>query len=102
MQSGKRAVCAGPGNPPAVVDGDGSNPRKAGRDIVTGAGFDNNVICVDEKQCFVTAPAGDKLLEAMRAAGAYIASQTEMRRLEKHIFSEIRGPRTHGTINSNT
>jgi len=98
MQSGKRAVCAGPGNPPAVVD-ETADLGKAGRDIVTGAGFDNNVICVDEKQCFVTAPAGDKLLEAMRAAGAYIASQTEMRRLEKHIFSEIRGPRTHGTIN---
>jgi len=98
MQSGKRAVCAGPGNPPAVVD-ETADLGKAGRDIVTGAGFDNNVICVDEKQCFVTAPAGDKLLEAMRAAGAYITSQTEMRRLEKHIFSEIRGPRTHGTIN---
>ena len=98
MQSGKRAVCAGPGNPPAVVD-ETADLAKAGRDLVTGAGFDNNVICVDEKQCFVTAPAADQLLQAMRAGGAYIAAQAEMRRLEKHIFTEIRGPRTHGVIN---
>ena len=98
MQSGKRAVCAGPGNPPSVVD-ETADLQKAGRDLGHGAGFDNNVICVDEKQAFVVAAAADKLLEAMRAGGAYIASQTEMRRLEKHIFSEIRGPRTHGVIN---
>lgn len=98
MQSGKRAVCAGPGNPPAVVD-ETADLQKAGRDLVHGAGFDNNIICVDEKQFFVVAAVADKLLEAMRASGAYIASQTEMRRLEKHVFSEIRGPRTHGVIN---
>ncbi len=98
MNSGKRAVCAGPGNPPVVVD-DTADLERAGRDIVHGAGFDNNVICVDEKQVFVTATAADKLLDSMRAAGAYVASSDEVRRLEKHIFQEIRGPRTHGVIN---
>ena len=46
----------------------------------------------------------DELIAAMQANGAYIAGQAEMRRLEREIFTENRGPRTHGVINlySNT
>jgi len=98
MQSGKRAVCAGPGNPPVVVDETADIPR-AGRDIVTGAGFDNNIVCVDEKQVFVVASVADDLIAAMREAGAHLVDQAELRRLEREIFQEIRGPRTHGVIN---
>ncbi|MEZ4387232.1 MAG: aldehyde dehydrogenase family protein [Candidatus Krumholzibacteriia bacterium] len=98
MQSGKRAVCAGPGNPPVVVD-DTADLDRAGRDIVAGAGFDNNVICVDEKEVFVTADAGPRLFESLRAHGAYVLGAAELRRLEPVIFAEVRGPRTHGVIN---
>ncbi|HOX26154.1 MAG TPA: aldehyde dehydrogenase EutE [Candidatus Krumholzibacteria bacterium] len=98
MTSGKRAVCAGPGNPPVVVD-ETADLAKAGRDVLLGASFDNNVICVDEKEVFVTAAAADRFLESLRAAGAYIAGPTELRRLETHIFKETRGPRAHAVIN---
>jgi acyl-CoA reductase-like NAD-dependent aldehyde dehydrogenase len=98
MKSGKRAVCAGPGNPPVVVD-ETADIEKAGRDIVTGAGFDNNIICVDEKEVFVVASVADRLIKAMRDAGAYLVDQAELRKLEKEIFQEIRGPRTHGVMN---
>ena len=98
MNSGKRAVCAGPGNPPVVVD-ETADLEKAGRDIVHGAGFDNNIICVDEKQVFVTAAAADRLLEAMRAAGAYLASPAEVGRIQRHVFEELPPPRRHGRIN---
>jgi len=98
MKSGKRAVCAGPGNPPVVVD-ETADIAKAGKDIVFGAGFDNNIICVDEKQVFVVAAVADDLIAAMRASGAYVAGQAELRRLEKEIFAENRGPRTHSVIN---
>ena len=54
MKSGKRAICAGPGNPPIVVD-ETCDIEQAGRDIVLGASFDNNVICTDEKEAFVVA-----------------------------------------------
>src|SRR6266540_4008841 len=43
LKTDKRAVTAGPGNPPAVVDQTAEIDR-AGRDIVRGASFDNNVI----------------------------------------------------------
>jgi aldehyde dehydrogenase len=98
MKSGKRSVCAGPGNPPVVVDAT-ADIAKAGRDIVFGAGFDNNIICVDEKEVFVVASVADELIAAMRANGAHLVDQAEMARLEKEIFAENRGPRAHGVIN---
>ncbi len=49
MQSGKKVVAAGPGNPPVVVDETADIPR-AGRDIVAGAGLDNNIVCIAEKE----------------------------------------------------
>jgi acyl-CoA reductase-like NAD-dependent aldehyde dehydrogenase len=98
MQSGKRAICAGPGNPPVVVD-ETADIARAGRDIVFGAGFDNNVICVDEKEVFVVASVADALVRAMRDAGAYLVDQAQLRRLEREIFQELPAPRTHGTMN---
>lgn len=95
MTSGKRAICAGPGNPPVVVDAT-ADLEKAGRDIVNGASFDNNIICVDEKEVFVVDAAADGLLRAMRDAGAHIASGTDVRRLEATVFAETRGPRKPG------
>jgi len=98
MKSGKRAISAGPGNPPVVVD-ETADIDKAARDIVHGAGFDNNIICVDEKEVFVVESVADELIQAMRKAGAYLVDQAEMHRLEKEIFQENRGPRAHGVIN---
>ncbi|MEN8008318.1 MAG: aldehyde dehydrogenase family protein [Candidatus Krumholzibacteriota bacterium] len=98
MKSGKRSVSAGPGNPPVVVD-ETADIAKAARDIVYGAGFDNNIICVDEKEVFVVAGVADELIAAMKANGAYVADQGEMARLEQEIFTENRGPRAHGVIN---
>jgi acyl-CoA reductase-like NAD-dependent aldehyde dehydrogenase len=91
MASGKRAICAGPGNPPVVVDAT-ADLESAGRHIVRGASLDNNIICVDEKEVFVVAEAAEKLLASMREAGAYILDAAEMRRLEREIFSSTAGP----------
>ena len=49
MTSGKRAICAGPGNPPVVVDAT-ADLDYAARNIIAGASFDNNIVCVDEKE----------------------------------------------------
>jgi acyl-CoA reductase-like NAD-dependent aldehyde dehydrogenase len=60
MTCGKRAIAAGPGNPPVVVDETAHLPRAA-EGIVKGASFDNNVICTDEKEVIVVADVADKL-----------------------------------------
>ncbi|PIX34187.1 MAG: aldehyde dehydrogenase EutE, partial [Bacteroidetes bacterium CG_4_8_14_3_um_filter_31_14] len=52
MNSGKKVIAAGPGNPPVVVD-ETAIITKAAKDIVDGASFDNNVICICEKEVIV-------------------------------------------------
>ena len=97
MQSGKRAICAGPGNPPVVVD-ETADIALAGRQIVRGASFDNNVICTDEKEAFVVGSVADDLLRAMGQNGAVILNRTQTEQIEKVIFQETRGPREPGVV----
>ncbi|MDP3178774.1 MAG: aldehyde dehydrogenase EutE, partial [Spirochaetaceae bacterium] len=70
MSSGKKAICAGPGNPPCVVD-ETADIAKAGRDIVAGASFDNNVVCVCEKEVLAVEAIADRLKAEMRGCGAF-------------------------------
>jgi aldehyde dehydrogenase len=98
MNSGKRAICAGPGNPPAIVD-ETADIEKAGRDIVFGHSFDNNVICTDEKEVIAVDSIADALKGAMVKAGAYELPARELSRLENVIFEKGAGPRGHAVVN---
>ncbi len=69
LRSGKKAIAAGPGNPPVVVD-ETADIRKAARSIIDGASFDNNVLCIGEKQCFVVDAVADELKREMVAYSA--------------------------------
>jgi len=60
MQSGKKVIAAGPGNPPVVVDSTADITR-AGKLIVDGASFDNNIVCVCEKEIFAVEKIADQL-----------------------------------------
>lgn len=97
MRSGKRAICAGPGNPPVVVDETADIPSAA-RDIVRGASFDNNIICVDEKEVFVVESVADALLLEMKRQGAYILDASQAQAIERVIFEKTNGPRAPGTV----
>ena len=98
MASGKRAICAGPGNPPAIVD-ETAHLEKAGRDIVAGASTDNNIICVDEKEVLVVAGVADGLIKSMQAAGAVLVDRSRLTALENLVFAKHPGPRGHGSMN---
>jgi acyl-CoA reductase-like NAD-dependent aldehyde dehydrogenase len=98
MASGTRAICAGPGNPPVVVD-ESAHIGKAGRDIVLGASTDNNIICTDEKEVLVVASVADALVRAMIAAGAVLLDQGQLSALERLIFSSTEGPRRPAHVN---
>jgi len=97
MSSGKRAICAGPGNPPVVVD-ETADIDKAARDIVFGASFDNNIICADEKECLVVASVADKLIKALTYNGAYLVTKEQLPALEKVVFTKTHGPRQEADI----
>ena len=98
LRTPKKAITAGPGNPPAVVD-QTADIEQAGRDIVRGASFDNNIICVDEKTTIVVGTVADALVRAMQKAGGYRLKEHELRRLERVIFNEMGAPNKAGAIN---
>lgn len=87
MNSGKKVVAAGPGNPPVVVD-DTADIVRAAKGIINGASFDNNVICCDEKEVFAVASIFDSLRHELKQHGAYELSETQMSRLTKQIFPD--------------
>ena len=89
MNSGKKAICAGPGNPPVVVD-ETADIHQAGRGIVAGASFDNNVICTDEKEVFVVEKVADQLIDVMTHSGAVLLRNHQITRLEKLILTPDR------------
>ncbi|ACB74580.1 aldehyde dehydrogenase [Opitutus terrae] len=86
MKSGKRAICAGPGNPPVLVD-DTVNFDKAARDIIQGAAYDNNLLCVGEKEVFVLDKVADKLISAFARNGARQLNSSQLERLTAAAFT---------------
>lgn len=80
MKSGKKVIAAGPGNPPVVVD-ETADIENAAKSIVDGASFDNNVLCIAEKEIFVVDIAAEQLKNAMTHYGAYELNRTQIERL---------------------
>ena len=60
---------AGPGNPPVVID-ETADLDNAARSIIQGAAYDNNLLCIAEKEVFVVDSVFDDMMAAMRRAGA--------------------------------
>ncbi len=70
LSTGKRAIGAGAGNPPVVVD-ETADIRKAAEDIINGATLDNNLPCIAEKEVIVVDKVADELMFYMEQCGAY-------------------------------
>ncbi|WP_442597242.1 aldehyde dehydrogenase family protein [Neobacillus sp. D3-1R] len=90
MKTGKKVIAAGPGNPPVVVD-ETADIVKAGKDIVSGASFDNNVLCTAEKEVFVVDKVANALKQEMLKNGAVELKGFELEKLLKVILVEKDG-----------
>jgi acyl-CoA reductase-like NAD-dependent aldehyde dehydrogenase len=90
MKTGKKVIAAGPGNPPVVVD-ETADLAKAGKDIVNGASFDNNVLCTAEKEVFVVEKVANTLKQEMIKNGAIELKGFELDKLLKVILVEKDG-----------
>lgn len=77
LSSGKKAIGAGAGNPPVVVD-ETADIKKAAKDIIDGCSFDNNVPCIAEKEVFAVASICDSLIENMKLNGAYLVKDKKV------------------------
>ena len=94
LSSGKKAIGAGAGNPPVVVD-ETADVEKAAKDIVLGCSFDHNVLCIAEKEVFAVDAICDYLIHYMKENGAYqITDPVLLDRLVELVTNEKGGPKT--------
>jgi aldehyde dehydrogenase len=82
----KRAIVAGPGNPPVVVD-ETACLDNAAASIVKGAAYDNNLLCIGEKEVFCVESVFDQLLSKMEKHGGFILNAAQIDALTKKAFT---------------
>ncbi len=87
LSSGKKAIGAGAGNPPVIVD-DTADIAKAAKDIIDGCTFDNNLPCIAEKEVFAFRNIADELISGMKKAGAYMITREQADALAKIVLQE--------------
>lgn len=85
LKTPKKAITAGPGNPPVVVD-ETAIIAKAAQDIIAGAAFDNNILCIGEKEVFVVESVADQLIEEMRRGGCVLLDKAQIDQLAQVAF----------------
>jgi aldehyde dehydrogenase len=85
LRSPKRAIVAGPGNPPVVVD-ETADLDNAARSIIAGGGYDNNLLCIGEKEVFAVDAIFDELLDAMSRYKAVRLDAAQIAALTKAAF----------------
>ena len=93
LSSGKKAIGAGAGNPPVIVD-DTADIPKAAKDIIDGCTFDNNLPCIAEKECFALAGIADQLIGEMLKNGAYMLKGEQIEALANVVLEEKTHPKT--------
>ena len=86
MKAGKRAICAGPGNPPVLVD-DTACMKRAASSIIKGAAYDNNLLCIGEKEVFALDKIADKFMAEMENHAAVRLNSAQLDALTKAAFT---------------
>jgi aldehyde dehydrogenase len=98
LQSSKRAIVAGPGNPPVVVD-DSACLETAAKSIITGAAYDNNLLCIGEKEVFAEESIFDQLMDEVGRHGGYRLNAQQVAQLTEVAFSPPKEPGGHYQLN---
>lgn len=97
MQSTKKVIAAGPGNPPSVVD-ETANIEKAAKDLVAGTSFDNNIVCICEKEIIVVRSVADKLKAEMKKHGAFELTGDQIKAVTDLVIDRPGRKGDEGTI----
>lgn len=83
LTSPKRVIGAGPANPVVIVD-ETADIEKAAKDIVAGASFDNNIMCITEKSIVIVSSIMSQFVESLKKQGVYyVNNELEMIKLTK-------------------
>ncbi len=87
LSSGKKAIGAGAGNPPVIVD-DTADIEKAAKDIIDGCTFDNNLPCIAEKEVFVFNNVADRLIDGMQKNGCLLLTREQADKLAEVVLNK--------------
>lgn len=98
LKSGKRAICAGPGNPPVVVD-ETADLDLAAREIVNGSSFDNNIMCTCEKEAFIVEKVFEDVKSRMKTHRCHDLTPRELDQVMRVIFAPPAFGQTRMTVN---
>ena len=86
LHARKRAIVAGPGNPPVVVD-ETACLANAAESIIKGAAYDNNLLCIGEKEVFCVERVFEKLIGEMEKHGAFLLNARQIESLTSAAFT---------------
>jgi propionaldehyde dehydrogenase len=87
LSSGKKAIGAGAGNPPVLVD-ETAHIRKAAECIINGASINNNIFCTSEKEVIVVDEVADSLIKFMQETRrAYLLNPEEAKNVTNLVVS---------------
>ena len=98
LASKKRAIVAGPGNPPVVVD-ETADIENAAKSIVKGAAYDNNLLCISEKEVFAVGSIFNSLMDAVGRNGGFRLNAQQTEQLTRLAFSPPEKPGGHAVLN---
>jgi propionaldehyde dehydrogenase len=87
MRSGKKVIAAGAGNPPSIID-ETADVEKAAEGIYSSSSFDNNLLCIAEKELFVVDAIFDKFVDALVKVGAYRMTNEQAARVVDYCLIE--------------
>ena len=85
LTSGKKAIAAGPGNPPAIID-ETADITKAARHVIAGTSFDNNLLCIGEKALFVVDSVADDTIRELTRNGGHVVDANQREALEAVVM----------------
>jgi Alcohol dehydrogenase, class IV len=87
---GKPALGVGPGNVPCFIE-KSANLKRAVNDLVLSKSFDHGMICASEQAAIIEAPVYESVIDLMKKAGCYFASNEEIKLLEPVVINTSTG-----------
>lgn len=86
LRSGKKVIGAGAGNPPVIVD-ETADVKRAAKEIFKGASFDNNLLCLAEKEVFAVESIATDLIYNMIQEGAFLLNDAQLDQIMKLVLT---------------
>jgi acyl-CoA reductase-like NAD-dependent aldehyde dehydrogenase len=87
MKYPKKIIAAGPGNPPVLVD-ETADIDLAAKEITLSGCYDNNILCIAEKEIFVVNSVFDKFMSAFKNEGNIRLTTSQMDQLADNALTK--------------